>query len=219
MLRGLMALALLRFCEEFINQLNERSRHDVLAMFRREVDMVEERGANIQKQLTAYRVQERMLDPVSAAMGPLKLLATLSMQLAAARAQLTEVLKNAPKSPQIPLINTRIAALENLIVDERATILGEANSVATGLTEYERLTVQRIFTEMHLASVFKSREAARLDAERQQLYLETIARPALADYPIYPWRTVSFMIATACCLVAYGIVWLLVPRIRGYTPA
>ena len=139
-----MARALLDFSEQLVNQLNERARQDSLATFQREVETTEQQIAKIQTELTAYRIKEKMLDPKSAAAGPIELLAKMNAELANSRAQLTEILKNAPNSPQIPLIRTRIGSLENLIADQRGKITGDSNSLATALTEYERLDVQRM---------------------------------------------------------------------------
>ncbi len=214
-----MARALLEFSEQLVNQLNERARQDSLATFQREVETTEQHIAKIQTELTAYRIKEKMLDPKSAAMGPLELLAKMNGELANSRAQLAEILKNAPNSPQIPLIRTRIGSLEKLIADERTKITGDNNSVVTALTEYERLDVQRLLAEKTLASALTSLEQARLEAQRQQLYLETIAQPNLADYPLYPKRALSFATVVMSCLLAYGIAWLLIASVREHASA
>jgi len=214
-----MAGALIAFSEQLINALNERGRHDALAVFQREVDSTEQEIASVQSQLTAYRIKQKMLDPKSAALGPVELLAQMNAQLANAKAQLAEVVKNSPNSPQIPLVRTRIASLEKLISEERSKITGENNSVATALSEYERLDVQRLLAEKTLASALTSLEAAKLEAQRQQLYLETIAQPNLADYPLYPKRFVSFATVVVTCLLAYGIAWLLVASVREHASA
>jgi capsular polysaccharide transport system permease protein len=214
-----MAQALIGFSEQLVNTLNERARNDALAVFRREVDATQQRIAEIQSQLTSYRVKEQMLDPKSAAAGPTQLVGQMNSQLANAKSQLIEVLKNSPNSPQIPLIRTRIGSLEKLILEERAKITGDSNSVATALSEYERLDVQRQLAEKQLASAYISLEAARVEAQRQQLYLETIAQPNLADYPLYPRRMVSFATVVATCLLAYGIAWLLVASVREHASA
>ena len=214
-----LAQALVAFSEQLVNALNERARQDALAVFKREVNTMEQRIANIQAQLTAYRVREKMLDPKSASAGPIELLAQMNAQLANAKAQLAEVIKNSPNSPQIPLVRTRIGSLEKLILEERAKITGDSNSVATALGEYERLDVQRMLAEKQLASAYTSLEAARLEAQRQQLYLETIAQPNLADYPLYPRRALSFGVIAASCVLAYGIAWLLVAGVREHAGA
>ena len=214
-----IASALLASSEQLVNRLNDRARHDALAVFQREVDTTEAHIAQIQTKLTAYRIKEKMLDPKSASAGPLELLAQMNGQLAAAKARLAEILKNSSHSPQVPLVRTRIASLEKLIAEERAKITGDGNSVATAVSEYERLDVERLLAEKQLASAFTSLEAARLEAQRQQLYLETIAQPNLADYPLYPKRVASFATVVATCLLVYGIAWLLVAGIREHAGA
>ena len=60
-----VAQALLAFSEQLVNTLNERGRHDTIAVFQREVDDVQNRIAEIQAQLTAYRVNGTPADCVS----------------------------------------------------------------------------------------------------------------------------------------------------------
>jgi capsular polysaccharide transport system permease protein len=214
-----VAAALLTYSEELINELNERSRRDAIETAQNEVDRAEQQISRIQSELTAYRVQQKMLDPKTTSMGVLELIGQMNSALANARTQLGELLKNSPNSPQIPLVKTRIGSLEQLIAEERAKLSGETNSVATTLTEYERLTLERELAEKVLASAFTSLEAARLEAQRQQLYLEPIAQPNFPDYPLYPKRFTSFAMVLVSCLVVYGIVWLLVVSAREHAAA
>jgi capsular polysaccharide transport system permease protein len=215
----LIASALLRFSEQLVNALNERARQDALSAFQREVDTTQQKITHSQAELTAYRIKQKMLDPKSASAGPLELLGQLSAQLTGAKAQLADASKNAPNSPQIPVIRTRIASLDKLMAEERAKITGDSDSVATILADYERLDLQKLLGEKTLVSAFTSLEAARLEAQRQQLFLETITQPNLADYPLYPKRAASFATIVASCLFAYGIVWLLVAGIREHAGA
>jgi capsular polysaccharide transport system permease protein len=215
----MIATSLLASAEQLVNELNQRQRQDALRSFQDEVSETEQHIGEIQAQLTAYRVHQQMLDPKSASEGPLKLMATLNTQRADARGQLANMMKNSPSSPQIPVIKTRIASLDRLIADERAKITGDSGSVAAAETEYERLDGARKLAEMQLTSAFKSLEAAKLDAQRQQLYLETIAQPNLPDFPLYPKRIISFSMVLASCLLTYGIAWLLVASVREHAAA
>jgi capsular polysaccharide transport system permease protein len=214
-----IAAALLHDSEQLVNDLNERARRDAVKTFQEEVDQDEARLNQIQNELTAYRVKANMLQPEAEAKGPMTLLAELNKQEAAAKGQLADATRNAPKSPQIGLLKTRIASLDKLIGDERAKITGGGNSVATASTEYDRLDLQRQMEEKLVASAVAAREQARLEAQRQQLYLETIAQPNLADYPLYPKRAVSFATLVGSCLLAYGILWLLVAGVREHASA
>jgi len=133
-----IARALMGYSEQLVNELNERARRDALGTARREVDRAEQQISQIQKELTTYRVQQKMLDPKTASNGVLELIGQMNAAQATARTQLGELLKNSPNSPQIPLVKTRIASLDTLIAEERAKLSGETNSVVTTLTEYER---------------------------------------------------------------------------------
>ena len=214
-----IAAALLNYSEQLVNELNERARTDAVSTSEHEVDRAQAQISRIQDQLTAYRVKQNMLDPKSASTGVLELIGQMRAAQAAARQQLGELLKNSPSSPQIPVVQTRIDSLNKLITEERAKLSGETNSVVLTLTEYERLTLDRELAEKALASAFTSLEAARLEAQRQQLYIETIAEPNLADYPLYPKRAISFGMVLVSCLLAYGIAWLLVISAREHAAA
>jgi capsular polysaccharide transport system permease protein len=214
-----IAAALVKFSEQLVNTLNERARRDALSAFQGEVATIEKKIADIQSQLTAYRIKQKMLDPKSAAAGPVELLGQMNAQLASAKGQLAEVMKNAPSSPQVSLMRTRIGSLEKLIAEERSKVTGDTNSVVTAASEYERLDVQRLLAEKTLASALASLESARLEAQRQNIYIETIAQPNLADYPLYPRRLVSFATVVATCLLAYGIAWLLIASVREHAAA
>jgi capsular polysaccharide transport system permease protein len=214
-----IAKALLGASERLINQLNERAREDAVSSFQSEVDQTQKHIAAIQAQLTAYRIRQQMLDPKSAAEGPLRLLGELNGKRAAAQAQLADALINAPHSPQIPVIRTSIASLDKLIDEERSKVTGDSGSVAAAQTGYEQLDVAQKLAERQLTSAYTSLEAAQLDAQRQQLYLETVAQPNLPDFPLYPKRIVSFSMVLATCLLAYGIAWLLVASVREHAAA
>src|SRR5260370_30776618 len=105
------------------------------------------------------------------------------------------------------------------MAEERAKVGGATDSVVSALTEYERLNLQRELAEKALASAFTSLEAARIEAQRQQLYLETIAQPNLADYPLFPNRIVSFLTLAATCMLAYVLAWLLAAHVREHSAA
>ncbi len=214
-----IAQALLAASERLVNQLNERARQDAVSSFQHEVDQTQQRIATIQAQLTAYRIRQQMLDPKTAAEGPLKLLGELNTDRADAQAALADVSRNSPHSPQVPVLRVRIASLTRLIAEERSKITGDSGSVAAAQTGYERLDTDRKLADKQLESAYKSLEQAELDAQQQQLYLETIAQPNLPDYPLYPKRMVSFSMVLATCLLAYGIAWVLIASVREHAAA
>jgi capsular polysaccharide transport system permease protein len=211
-----IARALLGYAEQLVNQMNERARHDALAQARGEVKRISQKLDEIQDQLTAYRIKKDMLDPKSASVSILRLIGQMEAAQANARAQLGELLKSAPNSPQIPLVKTRIALLDKLLAEQHAKISGANNSVARTLTTFERLELDKMIAEKGLTSAYASLEAARIEAQRQQLYLEPVAQPNLADYPLYPKRLLSFAMVFSVCFLVYGLAWLLVASVREH---
>jgi capsular polysaccharide transport system permease protein len=62
-------------------------------------------------------------------------------------------------------------------------------------------------------------QTAREQAQNQQLYIEHVVQPNLADYPLYPKRVTSFLIVLATSLVTYGIAWLMIAGVREHAAA
>jgi capsular polysaccharide transport system permease protein len=214
-----IATALMTYGEALVNELNARALEDSIKTSRAAVKDAEQRVAQVQQQLSAYRIKEQMLDPTSASSGHLLLISSLDRELATARGQLSDMLQNSPRSPALPLLRTRIASLEKLVAEQHSRVTGDTDSVATKTTEYERLSVQRTLDEKALASAFTSLEAARLQAQQHQLFLEQIAQPNLPDYPLYPKRVSSFLLVVVTCFLAYGIAWLVVAGVREHASA
>lgn len=211
--------ALIVYSEELVNQLNDRARRDALTTAQRAVARVEGQIARIQDRLTAYRIKEKMVSPKVAGASVLLLIQRMESAENEARTQLAELLRASPNSPQLSLVRARIESLDSLIARERAKLSGQTGSVVATMTEYEHLELQRQLDEKALASAFISLEASRLEAQRQQVYLERIARPNLPDYPLYPERTIDFFMVIASCLLAYALAWLLVASVREHSPA
>ncbi len=214
-----IALALLGYSEQLVNKLNERMNNDTLSLARNEVARAEGRLEDVQDRLTAYRVQQQMLDPKLTSTGIYDTLKALMAARIVTQTQLTTLMKESPNSPQISAIRTRLASLDSQLAEARSQVTGDADSVAAKVGGYERLTLERELLEKELASATASLETARVDAQRQQLYIERIVEPNLADYPLYPKRFLSFFEVMGTCLVAYGIAWLLVAGVREHASA
>ncbi len=159
--------------------------------------------------MTAYRIRQQMLDPKTAAEGPLKLLGELNTDRADAQAALADALRNSPHSPQVPVLRVRVASLTRLIAEERSKITGDSGSVAAAQTGYERLDTDRKLADKQLASAYKSLEAgaARCAAAaalpRNDRAAQSARLPALpkADGVVFDglWRPASWPTASPGC--------------------
>ena len=84
------------------------------------------------------------------------------------------------------------------------------------ITAFDMLELQREFGDKQLASAINSLETARISAEHQQLYLDTIVKPNVSDYPAYPKRIADLAIALVSLIGVYVIGALLISGAREH---
>ncbi len=212
-----MATALLAAGEGLVNQLNDRAERDLLALARSEVERAEQEVLASQARITAYRQGNQLLDPQSGATPMIELVGKLSADLAASQAQLSQLQASSPESPQIAPLRTRVTALQTQLDREKERITGSGGgSVATKMSGYERLYLQRQFADKALTSAMSSLEQARVKAQRERIYIEQIVKPNLADYPLYPRRLFAFLVTAATILMVYGIARLVSASVKEH---
>lgn len=205
-----VASALLDGGESLVNQLNERSAAQDVKDAERNVLEAEQRLSNIQQRLTTYRNRESILDPEAAAQEGAALLVELQGTLAGLRADRAQILSEAPQSPQLPTINARIAAYEQQLELERAKVAGNADSLATKVSGYEALMLERTLADRALTAASTTLDTARDSARRQKLYLERVVNPNLPDKATEPrrWRGILAVLITTFLLYGVGgLVW------------
>jgi capsular polysaccharide transport system permease protein len=195
-----IANSLLESAEELVNRLNDRARQDAIALAQAEAERMHLRAVAAQAALTAFRERERLVDPSQATLAVVETIGKLAQEAALVSVQLGELAKSSPDGPQIAPLRTRRGALEAQIVKERQRLAGDSQSIAPRIVEYERLMLEREFAEKALVAAMTSVETARVEAMRQQVYLERVTYPNQPDYPAYPWR----------------VVWTLVVAVVGY---
>ncbi|MCI0756489.1 capsule biosynthesis protein [Teichococcus vastitatis] len=213
----LIAEEQIRLSEAFVNQLSSRAREETLRVAQEELARAEQRVVASQTAVTAWRQQEQAVDPTKSATIGLEGLGALEGLLTSARAELQE--KSAfmrPDNPQIATLRNRIASLQSEIAAHRQRLTRGGESLPGQIAAYERLLLERDFADKQLASATASLETARLDAQRQQMFLARVVEPNLAEYPLYPraWLIVVSMFAVLSVL--YGIGWMLVAGIREH---
>lgn len=198
-----LATALLESAESLVNRLNERARQDAIKVADTEVERMKARALAAQAALTAFRERERLVDPSQVTLAVLETIARLSVEAATLSVQIGELEKTSRNSPQITPLRSRRSAIEEQIVTERHRLAGDAQAIAPRIAEYERLMLEREFAAKALITAMTALETAKVEAQRQQVYLEKVATPARPDYPAYPWRVVW----CAVTFVAGYMVW------------
>ncbi len=211
-----IAHAILSYSEALVNRLNARARHDAIAVADQEVADYERQVSDTQAAITKYRLENQMLDPNSTSSTVFELVARLETELATSEANLSELTRTLPSSPQIPPLRQHIAALQHQVAAERGKVVGGNGSVVMAISTYERLLLALQFADKGLASAISARDQARLDAERKQIYLDRVVEPDLPDYPEYPRRFIDIIEVLATSLLIYGIGWLVTASVREH---
>jgi capsular polysaccharide transport system permease protein len=201
-----IAAALLQKSEALLNRLNERAQSDAVASALKQVDASKDWALAAQQKVTEFRNREAVIDPTLQSTIVLETVSGLALEMAESNAQLAELLKSSPDSPQIGSLRRRVAALENQIAKERAQFGGSAASLAPRIAEYERLSLEREFAERAFVSALNTLESAKIDAQRRRTYLEQISRPSLPDYARYPFRLTWIIVIAACNFAAYWVL-------------
>lgn len=214
-----IARALVHYSEQLINELNQRAENDAVQFSLRDVRRAEDKLAQIEQQLMTFRFYQGIIDPKDTSSSIYDSLNQLEASRIDTETRLAELTKQAPNNPSIPDLKTRLASIERQIAQISTEMTGDTRSVAAKISDYERLTLARDDAAKEVTSTTESLESARIDVERQHLYVEHIAEPNLPDYPLYPRRLISFLIVLVVSLVVYGTAWLLVAGIREHGSA
>lgn len=202
--------ALLLAGEQLVNRLNERAASDAVADARRSVQENQARLINAQNRLTAFRNEERFIDPARTAEAASELIGELAVQLATLRAERAQLAADAPESPQLAVLDSKILAFSEQIAAEQRKVVGEVDSLAPKMSTYERLSLEREFADNLLAQATSALETAESEARRQRLYLDRIVAPNLPDDSTQPRRIMSILTVLASTLLIYGLgslVW------------
>ncbi len=207
---------LLGQAEALVNVLNERGRKDLIRFAEGEVQLAEEKAKGAAQALSDFRNTQAVVDPEKQTMLHFEQIARLQEELIRTRGQLTQLKVFAPDSPHPPALQLRAQTLEVEIAAETEKITGGENSLASKAADYQRLQLEREFADKQLAIAMSALEGARNEAQRQQLYLETIAKPSLPDEATRPKRLRGIFTTFILGLVAWGILSMLLAGVREH---
>lgn len=196
---------LLGSAETLVNHISARAQGDAVATAAQTVEDSRLNAQDAVNKITEFRKKNRMIDPGKISASALDTITQLSLDIAKTKAELAELTSSSPDSPQATSLQRRIAAINDQIAQERRLLAGSDQSLAPLIAEYEMLTLNREFSERTFASAQSALELARIEASRQQIFLENISSPTAPDYPIYPRRLLQLIGVFALCSLAYAI--------------
>ena len=205
-----VARTLLNLGEDLVNRLNARMQADAVRVAAAEVTRAERLRIDKQVAVTAFRNRELILDPAANSTMVVELIGKLSANLADVRTQIAETEADAPNSPQLRSMREQAAAIEHQIQTERARIANNSDGLADKIEQYERLMLAQEFSVQTLAQAVMALELARVDARRQQLFLERVVEPGVPDEAIMPERLQAVLTVFGFNVIFAGVLWMLV---------
>lgn len=208
--------AMLSAGESLINRLNERAAGDAVEAATLAQQEAQLRLSSAQQRLTAFRNREKFIDPALAAREGSELIGGLLAQVAQLRAERSQLIADAPESPLLQTLNSRISAYERQIEAERAKIVGTSTSLAPSISAYEDLTLQREMADRELAQATTALISAQQESRRQKLYLDRIVNPNLPDKSIEPKRWTALLTFFVSVMLIYGVGWLIWAGVREH---
>ncbi len=204
---------LLTMGERLVNNLNDRSRQDLIKFAEQEVQIAEEKTKIAAIALSSFRNNQSVINPEAQSAIQLQGVARIQDELLAAEAQLAQMLQVSPNNSQVPVMRNRVANLRSAISRETAKVAGGGGSLASKSTGYERLVLEKGFADRQLAAAMASLESARSEALRKQLYLERLVQPNLPDHAMEPRRLRGVLTMFVLGLIAWGVLSLLAASI------
>ncbi len=208
---------LLQMSERLVNNLNNRSRQDLISVAEGEVQVAETKAKAAALALLAYRADRSVFDPTAQGALQLQGVAKLQEELLASESQLSQIRLVAPSNPQIaPLVN-RVEGLRKAIAAETGKVVGKGTSLTAKAPVYDRLVLDKTFADRQLGSALASLEAARSEAARKQLYLERLVQPNLPDMALEPRRARTVFMVFVLGLICWGVLSLVVASVKEHT--
>jgi capsular polysaccharide transport system permease protein len=189
-----VANAVVSQSEQLINTMSSRARRDALEETESELARAEQRLSKARGALHDLRNAQSTLDPRRTAEGINKLIGELRLE----RARLEEEANSAKRSqiaesaPQMQVLRTRIQVVSDQIVDlERQMTSANGDSsgtVSSKITRFDELELERQIAEKQYTLAVAAFERARVNAERQKMYLTTFVAPLLPEESQWPKR-------------------------------
>ena len=204
---------LLQMGEKLVNNLNTRSRLDLITVAQQEVLGAEQRSTSAALALSRFRSKQSVFDPEKQSALQLMGVARLQEELLTAEAQLLQLRQISPNNPSIAAIKSQVDNLRHTINAEKALVTGESRSLSAKSADYDRLSLEKGFADRQLATAMVALEAARSEAGRKQLYLERLVQPNLPDKAMEPRRMRAVVTVFVLGLIAWGVVSLLVASV------
>ncbi len=207
---------LLAQAQQLIDRINARADAEGVQFYAKEVAADEARVRNAALAMSRYRNQHGVFDPAPQSALQLQLVAKLQDQLIQQETALAQMEISTPQNPQLPLVKKAITSIRAQIDKQTANVAGGDQSLASKSVEYERYALNQGFAEKELAAAIGALEQARIQAQKQQLFIETVVTPNLPDEALEPKRVRGVLATLIVGMMLWGVLSVIVGGINEH---
>ncbi len=206
--------------ELMINRLNLIARTDATRNAESDLKIALERLRTARQALAAFRASSRIVDPQADIAGRMGVLSNLQQQLATALVEYDLLIQTAdPSDPRLALLQRRIEVVRARIRDERQSLTQQGTTddgtdYPQLIAQFESLQVDQAFAETTYQAALTALDAARSNAERQNLYLANFIQPTYAQQAEYPKTTLLILLTLLFASLFWGVLALVYYSLR-----
>lgn len=212
-----IARALLALGDQRINSLNRQAYEDQVTRQERQLRDAEDELRRTQQAISVFRERQRDIDPTGTGEAQTTLIATLTGQLAALRAQMASVGQAISRSsPQYVALSRQVRALESQIASQQSRLAGSGSTIASQVANYNELQLRQQFASKRYEAVASALDRAREQAVAKQLYLVRVVNPNMPGKAEYPQRGRILATVFFGLLIGYAIGWLILAGMREH---
>ncbi len=204
-----IAAAMLDGASDMANNLNTRANADMIDSAKGELTEARDDVVKVQGDLTAFRNEALLVDPLAFAGAMLQDIGALSLERARAETKIAEAEKLSPDNPGLESLKASAGALDSKVAQEREKLAGGSSALAGKVAKYERLTLLRELAEKRYGAALLSLQTAETEAQRKRVYIEEVVRPNLPDEPTRPERLRDVISTFVIGFIAFSILWIL----------
>jgi capsular polysaccharide transport system permease protein len=121
-----------------------------------------------------------------------------------------------PDSARFQELANRVKSIQAQIDSQKARLTGPDGAMAPVLVEYQKLMLEQQFADQDYNAALTSLESARLDAEKQHLFLVRVVEPNHPEDSTYPKSFLTVVSLLLGLTVAYCIGWLIFTGFREH---
>lgn len=211
-----MNAQLLKLAQHLVDQINARADENSVRFYQAEVNKNEAKVEDSAVAMATYRNLHGVFNPAPQSALQLQLVSKLQDQLIQEESRLAQMLLHTSDNPQIPALRKAIESTRAEIARQTAKVAGASNSLASKSVAYEKLALSMNFAEKELAASIAELEQARIRAQKQQLFIETVVTPNLPDEALEPKRMRGILAVFVLGLFLWGIFSVIIAGVKEH---